>query len=179
MKIITANLRYITPLLFFILLFLFFWSGLHNDPRKLPSTLINQAAPSFNLPTLYNSKIIFSKKDLLGHVSLLHVWATWCLTCQAEQPFLMDLARTQPIPIYSFDYKDDAVTAKKWLRDHGNPYQKIGFDADGSTSINWGVYGTPETFILDKNAVIRYKVIGELTPDVWQNTVLPLIKKIS
>jgi cytochrome c biogenesis protein CcmG/thiol:disulfide interchange protein DsbE len=176
---IANTLRYLIPVAIFLILFLFFWRGLHLDPRQLPSTLINKPTPNFSLPELSNPQKTFSKQDLLGHVSLVHVWATWCETCQEEQPFLMDLARTQHIPIYAIDYKDDLNTAKKWLQERGNPYQLVGFDVDGKTGINFGVYGTPETFIIDKNGIIRYKVIGALTPDIWQNTVVPIIKKLS
>lgn len=175
----TYLLRYFLPLITFLILIAFLWRGLYLDPRKLPSALINKPAPAFALPTLINPKIIFTKNDLLGHWSLLHVWATWCLTCQEEQPFLMDLARDRSIPIYAIDYKDDANTAKQWLHDHGNPYQLIGFDVHGDTGINWGVYGTPETFLIDKNGEIRYKVTGALTPEIWQTKILPMIKNLS
>ena len=178
MKIFLSKFNFLIPLLFFVLLLLFLWRGLYLDPHRLPSTLINKPAPTFSLSTLENPNLFLTKQNFYGHVSLLHVWATWCLTCQTEHPFLMDIARTQAIPIYAIDYKDDAVTAKKWLQDHGNPYRLIGVDVDGKAGINWGVYGTPETFVIDKNGVIRYKVIGALTPAIWQNDVLPVIKKL-
>jgi cytochrome c biogenesis protein CcmG, thiol:disulfide interchange protein DsbE len=178
MRLSSCRFNILIPLLIFIVLFLFLWRGLYLDPRHLPSTFINKPAPNFSLPELNNSQQSFTKQNLLGHVSLLHVWASWCATCQEEQPFLMDLARIQSVPIYAIDYKDEQNAARQWLYERGNPYRLVGFDMDGKVGINWGVYGTPETFVIDKNGVIRYKVIGALTPNIWQNEVAPLINKL-
>jgi cytochrome c biogenesis protein CcmG/thiol:disulfide interchange protein DsbE len=174
----TLSIRFLIPFAIFLLLILFLWRGLQLDPRLLPSPLLNKPAPDFQLPDLENPKLYLSKKNLLGHVSLVNVWASWCETCQQEQAFLMTLALAHQIPIYAIDYKDNAVTAKQWLKHYGDPYRRIGFDADGKVGIDWGVYGTPETFVIDKTGVIRYKVVGALTPQIWRKEVLPLIAKL-
>ncbi len=173
-----SRLQFLAPLVIFIVLAVFLWRGLSLDPRQLPSPLINKPVPTFKLITLEDAQQNFSNKNLLGHVSLVNVWATWCITCQVEHPILMDIAHASPIPIYAIDYKDDRATALKWLQSHGNPYKMVGFDGDGKVSINWGVYGTPETFVVDKKGIIRYKLIGVLTPEVWQHEILPLIDKL-
>lgn len=175
----TTILRCVIPLFIFTALLLFFWRGLHLDPHQLPSALLNQPAPTFDLVTLENPQQHLTQKTFLGQVSLLHVWATWCETCQQEHPLLMDLARQQTIPIYAFDYKDNTAAAKKWLSQYGNPYRAIGFDHNGNVSIDWGVYGTPETFVIDRQGVIRYKVIGPLTRAVWQQSIAPLLKQLA
>jgi cytochrome c biogenesis protein CcmG/thiol:disulfide interchange protein DsbE len=171
--------RYLIPLAVFIILVILLWRGLTLDPRQVPSALLNKPAPEFDLANLTAPPERFTNQALLGHVSLLNVWATWCVTCRAEHPFLMDLARTKSIVIYGLDYKDNKATAKQWLAKYGNPYQLIGADQLGKVAINWGVYGTPETFIIDGRGIIRYKIIGALTPVIWQEQVAPLIHKLN
>lgn len=166
------------PLIIFAALAFFLWRGLSLNPRHLPSALINKPAPQFQLATVETPGATFSKKDLLGQVSLVNVWATWCVACREDHPVLMDIAAHSDVPIYGLDYKDDQKKAQQWLKVFGNPYQKIGFDASGNTAINWGVYGTPETFLVDKHGVIRYKQIGPMTHQVWQEKFLPLIKQL-
>lgn len=170
--------RYFIPLGLFAVIFIFLWRGLSIDPHTIPSPLMNQPVPQFALLNLTNEKIPFTTNNLRGQVSLVNVWATWCLTCRAEQPLLMDLARSHTVAIYGIDYKDDLTQAQQWLTQYGNPYRMLGFDADGKTSINLGVYGTPETFLVDKNGVIRYKLIGQLTPVVWQKQIMPMVKQL-
>lgn len=170
--------RVLIPLIIFLILILFLWRGLQLDPRQLNSALLNKPVPTFSIATLENPQQQMTSKVFLGHVSLLHVWATWCITCQAEHPELMDLSRTTDIPIYGLNYKDDRATAIKWLKEHGNPYRMIGFDGEGKVAIDLGVYGTPETYVIDSKGVIRYKLIGTLTPQVWQQKILPLIDKL-
>ncbi len=165
------------PLGIFLILAIVLWRGLSLDPHRIPSVLINQEVPSFKMQTLSGKPSEFSHRDLLGKVSLVHVWATWCLTCKNEQPILMDIAESN-IPIYGIDYKDDAVKAKRFIQRYGDPYQLIGLDVDGSIAINLGVYGTPETFIVDRKGVIRYKHIGPMTMSVWNETLLPIIRKL-
>lgn len=170
--------RYFIPLGLFAIIFIFLWRGLSIDPHTIPSPLINQPIPAFSLVDVSDQKQVFTADDLHGHVSLLNVWATWCLTCRAEQPLLMDLARSNTVAIYGIDYKDDLTQAKQWLAQYGNPYRMLGFDADGKASINLGVYGTPETFVIDRNGVLRYKLIGQLTPTIWQKQIMPMVNRL-
>ena len=138
---------------------MFLWKGLSLDPHKLPSALLNKSVPQFQLSTVQDSGQMFTDRNLHGQISLLNVWATWCSSCREEHPVLMDIERDYQIPIYGFDYKDQRISAIQWLQQLGNPYTLIGFDNSGSVAIDWGVYGTPETFIIDKNGIIRYKFI--------------------
>jgi cytochrome c biogenesis protein CcmG/thiol:disulfide interchange protein DsbE len=144
----------------------------------VPSPLINKPAPTFHLPTLLGSPSYLTDKNFQGKVSLFNIWATWCITCKSEHDFLLILAKNKGITLYGLNYKDDPVQAKNWLKKKGNPYKIIAVDSSGDTGINWGVYGTPETFIIDKKGIIRYKQIGAITPDVWQNTLEPLVRKL-
>jgi cytochrome c biogenesis protein CcmG, thiol:disulfide interchange protein DsbE len=169
---ISAN----APLAFFLLLMFFLWRGLQRDPHLLPTALLNKPTPEFRITTLQSKDEHFASYELQGKVSLLNVWATWCGYCRREHPVLMDIANKQDIPIYSLDYKDDRQQALKWLEQNGNPYKKTGFDIDGDVAIDFGVYGTPETFIIDKHGVIRYKSVGALTTELWQDKLLPLVK---
>lgn len=166
------------PFILFLILVIFFWRGLHIDPRELPSVLINKPAPQIDLPTLQNTKQLLTTKNLMGHVSLVNVWATWCEACAEEHPVLVDIAATKKIMIYGLDYKDQRNAALNWLHNYGNPYHAIGFDEDGMVAINWGVYGAPETFVIDKQGIIRYKFIGPITQVVWQNEILPIVEKL-
>lgn len=165
------------PLIFFFLICGFLLIGLKLDPRKLPSNLKNKEAPRFSLPDLMNKDVPFSNSDLKGQLSLVNVWATWCLACREDHLFLMKLAK-QGVPIYGLDYKDSPHAARRWLDDYGNPYIKVGSDIKGMTAINWGVYGTPETFLLDKRGVIRLKHVGPLTQRAWNEDFMPLIKAL-
>lgn len=170
---------YLIPLICFLILSVFFARGLRLNPREIPSVLINQAAPNFSLPELQNPKKQLTNKIFLGHVSLLHVWASWCNTCAAEHPVIMDLARAYHIPVYALDYKDDRQKALDFLNQYGDPYRAIGFDKEGAVSINFGVYGTPETFLIDSQGIIRYKQVGAITQEVWRSKILPLIEKLN
>lgn len=170
--------RYYLPLTVFLLLAVFLWRGLQLDPHKIPSTLLNKPVPTFELPDIMVPGQRFTQQQLLGQVSLVNVWATWCTACQQEHPILLDIARDSKVRLYAIDYKDDLATAKSWLAQYGNPFLAIGFDAMGKTAIDWGVYGTPETFLIDSQGVIRYKHIGPLTKQVWQDILLPIINKL-
>ena len=176
--IIFKLFRYLIPFVFFLIVFLFLWRGLNIDPHTIPSPLINQKVPIFNLPSVEQPSVRFTNKTLQGHVSLVNVWATWCTTCRAEHPFLMDLAQSGKIAIYGIDYKDDLQEVRRYLQVYGNPYRVLGFDNDGKISIDLGVYGTPETFLIDQHGVIRYKLVGELTPEVWERKLLPVVKRL-
>jgi cytochrome c biogenesis protein CcmG/thiol:disulfide interchange protein DsbE len=171
-------ISYTLPLFILILLGFFLWRGLSINPQVLPSTLINHSAPAFNLPELQTPQNNLTTDIFHGHVSLLNVWATWCVVCADEQPILMEISQQYHIPIYGLDYKDERTAALQWLVRFGNPYEKIAVDINGTTAINWGVYGTPETFVIDQQGVIRYKVVGPITEDNWRQTVWPLIQKL-
>lgn len=170
--------RFTLPLIIFIAIFILLFRGLGLHPSEVPSPLINKAAPSFTLPTLFDSKKTTSNQDLLNHVTLLNVWATWCYACAEEHEALLDLAKNEHLILYGLDYKDDANAAKKWLKQNGNPYKLVAVDTSGSAAIDWGVYGTPETFIIDKKGIIRYKQIGPITAENWEHTLKPLIQTL-
>ena len=166
----------LSPFLIFMALVLFFWRGLFLKPQILPSVQLGKVLPNFQLPML-DEEGIFSPQILQGQVSLLNVWASWCSSCADEQVFLMQLAR-EKIPIYGLNYKDETESAKRWLSEWGNPYQAIGEDKEGKVAIDLGVYGTPESFLIDKKGVIRYRHVGVLTQTVWQSEFLPRIKDL-
>ncbi|MDH3715268.1 MAG: DsbE family thiol:disulfide interchange protein [Gammaproteobacteria bacterium] len=152
--------------------------GLTLDPRKVPSPLIGKTMPAFELARLHDTQRTVSDTDIRGQVSVLNVWGTWCAGCRAEHDVLMRLARTGQAPIIGLNWKDDRQLAQQWLRDLGNPYAMTGFDHDGRVAIDWGVYGAPETFIVDAAGVVRYKHIGPLTEEVVADKILPLIKQL-
>ncbi|KXW55240.1 DsbE family thiol:disulfide interchange protein [Ferrovum sp. PN-J185] len=171
------NFWYVIPLLVFIGLVAFMGLGLRHDPHEVPSPLINKSAPDFTLPQLGKSET-FSPHDLLGQVWLLNVWASWCVSCRDEHPILLKFARDYSIPLIGLDYKDRPQDGEGWVTNYGNPYTKIAVDLDGRVGINYGVYGVPETYVIDKKGVIRYKQIGPITEDALKNTLLPLIKEL-
>ena len=167
--------RHWLPLIFFVLLVIVCWRGLRLNPHIVPSPLIDKPAPAFLLPNLLDPKQNIAQNAFYGHVTLVNVWASWCLACEQEHPLLMDIARQKNISLMGWDYKDKRNLAMQVLRDKGNPFDSIIYDAAGMSAINWGIYGTPETFIVDKQGIIRYKHVGALTTQVWQQEMLPLI----
>lgn len=169
--------RFLAPLVAFIALAGLLYKGLSLDPRHVPSPLIDKPAPAFSLPLLQQPDTLMSNADLKGEVTLLNVWATWCVACRQEHPLLMDLAK-QGVQIYGLNYKDERDAAKRWLQMYGNPYLANAFDAEGRTGINWGVYGTPETFVVDRQGIIRFKHIGPLTNESINRDILPLLKQL-
>ena len=169
--------RYLTPLVLFLALAALLYKGLALNPREVPSPLIGKPAPEFTLPELKDTSKKLSHTDFQGKVSLLNVWATWCVSCRAEHPLLMQLAR-QGVTIYGLDYKDSREDAQRWLQRFGDPYVANAFDADGRVGIDWGVYGTPETFVIDQQGIIRHKHIGPLTEEAIQREILPLIQQL-
>jgi len=169
--------RYIL-LAVFIALVVLLGVGLQLNPREVPSPLIGKPAPAFQLPQLHEPGKTFSPADMKGRVWMLNVWASWCVSCRVEHPVLMELAKRGVIPIYGLDYKDQPDEAKKWLVQFGNPYQLSAIDAKGVVGIDYGVYGVPETYIIDKRGVIRYKQIGPVTPEALRTKVLPLVKQL-
>ncbi|MEE9422491.1 MAG: DsbE family thiol:disulfide interchange protein [Gammaproteobacteria bacterium] len=167
--------RYLLPLFAFLALAGLLYKGLSLDPKKIPSPLIDKPAPTFSLPQLYAPEKLLTQNDLKNQVSLLNVWATWCGACRQEHPVVMQLAKTG-VPIYGLNYKDKRPDAKRWLKQYGNPYRANAFDEEGRVGINWGVYGAPETFVIDKQGIIRHKHIGPLTTEALNRDILPLIK---
>ena len=170
-------LKYLLPVVLFFVLVGFLFVGLYKDPSEVSSPLIGKSTPQFSLPRLEGSRI-FTQDEFQGKVSLLNVWATWCYACRQEHPVLLDLADRKLVPIYGLNYKDIASEAKQYLINYGNPYIANAFDENGRVGIEWGVYGAPETFLIDKNGIIRYKHIGPLTNDNVENIILPLIQQL-
>ncbi|PSJ80441.1 DsbE family thiol:disulfide interchange protein [Neisseria iguanae] len=155
-----------------------FFLGLQNDPRKLPSTLINNPLPAFSLPTLQNAAKEMDSKNYLGQVWLLNVWASWCVTCRQEHGFLLALEQNKTIPIVGLNYKDDPIAARWWLREMGgDPYQVSVVDRGGKIGIELGVYGVPETFLIDKKGHVIHRFTGALNNGVFQKEFQPLINK--
>lgn len=183
------KLKHLLPLGIFAALVAFLWVGLTLDPRKLPSTKIDKPAPDFTLTQLLDEGKTISPSDLKGQVYLLNVWASWCVACRQEHPLLMELAKSGAIPIYGLNYKDvpqpedpfdhpKRANAERFLALLGNPYTASAYDEDGRVAIDYGVYGAPETFLIDKEGIIRYKHIGPLTGDVLVNDILPMAKQL-
>ncbi len=171
-------MRYLIPLFAFVVLALFLFAGLSLNPRQVPSPLIDKPAPEFELYSLHEPEKIFSSRDNLGKVWLLNVWASWCVACRDEHPLLVQLANSGVVPIFGLNYKDEDATAKKWLKHFGDPYATSIVDPDGSVGIDYGVYGVPETYVIDKQGIIRHKQIGPVTADSLQNTIIPLIVEL-
>jgi len=170
--------RHLIPLLVFVVIVGFLWAGLSLNPREVPSPLIDKPAPEFSLPKLREQGAVLRTDDLRGQVWLLNVFASWCTPCLEEHPLLVDLAKRNVVPVYGLNYKDQRAVALKWLRRHGDPYTGIMVDVEGRTGIEYGVYGVPETFVIDKRGVIRFKHIGPLTPQVLEEKIVPLVKRL-
>jgi cytochrome c biogenesis protein CcmG/thiol:disulfide interchange protein DsbE len=173
-----STLKFFVPLLVFLGIAMFLFRGLGMDPRKVPSPLVDKPAPQFQLPELGEPAKTVSHDDFRGKVSLLNVWATWCVSCRAEHRVLMQLAKQKGVDIYGLNYKDTRAEALQWLKVYGDPYVANAFDADGRVGIDWGVYGTPETFVIDRNGTIRYKHIGPISEADAADTILPMIEKL-
>jgi cytochrome c biogenesis protein CcmG/thiol:disulfide interchange protein DsbE len=168
---------YLLPAALFAVLAIGFYGGLGTDTTVLPSPLIDQPAPSFALPPLEAGETGFSSADLAGKVSLVNVFASWCVPCRAEHPVLNALSRSKRVAIYGINYKDKSEASRAWIAELGNPYARIGAD-DGRVGIEWGVYGVPETFVVDREGRIRYKHVGPLTQADLEQKILPLIAKL-
>ena len=168
-------LKYLIPLILFIVLAVFLAVGLKLKPSEIPSPLLNKPAPAFSAPKLNTPNKKLSPTDLKGKVWLFNVWASWCVSCREEHPVLNEFAKQQAVIIVGLNYKDDPEAAKQWLATLGNPYNDSVMDADGRIGIDWGVYGVPETFVMDKQGVVRYKHTGPVSSEDVQNKLLPLI----
>lgn len=172
------SLKFLIPLVLFGVLAVFLGKGLKLNPKEVPSPLIGKPAPEFTLPQLHEPDKTLSKKDLLGQVYMLNVWASWCVACREEHPLLVEYSRKQVVPIYGLNYKDERNDGIKWLARLGNPYIASLHDFDGKLGIDFGVYGVPETFVIDRQGVIRFKHIGPVTPEVLRNQIEPLVKSL-
>lgn len=174
--------RFLIPLALFVVLTVFLAIGLTRDPREVPSPLVGKPAPDFSLPRLQvkagEAAQPFGPKEMQGQVWLLNVWASWCVACRQEHPVLLDFAKTTAVPLVGLDYKDPPADAKRWLAEFGDPYRLTVVDADGRVGIDYGVYGVPETYVIDKAGTIRFKQIGPVTAEVMQGKILPLIAEL-
>lgn len=166
------------PLIIFAVLAAFFYVGLSLNPREVPSPLIGKSAPAFSLPVVGQPGATFSPADNKGKVWLLNVWAPWCVSCRQEHAVLMQLAQTG-VPIYGLNWKDKDREAEGLLARHGSPYVVVADDLDGRVGIDYGVTGTPETYIIDKAGIIRMKHIGPITPDNWKQKIEPMLKELN
>jgi cytochrome c biogenesis protein CcmG/thiol:disulfide interchange protein DsbE len=166
--------RFLWPLGIFLLLVGFLAVGLKLDPREVPSPLVGKPAPAFDLPVLQQPNKRFAPADMRGKVWLLNVWASWCESCRDEHPLLVEMSKKGVLPILGLNYKDQDEAAQRWLKQFGNPYQLSAVDADGRIGIDYGVYGVPETYLIDAEGVIRYKQIGAITPAILEQKILPL-----
>jgi cytochrome c biogenesis protein CcmG/thiol:disulfide interchange protein DsbE len=166
------------PFALFLIMAGFLFKGLFLNPREVPSPLVGKPAPAFSLPHLDQPAKTFSPKDMLGQVWLFNVWASWCGACRDEHPLLVALAKTGLVPVVGMDYKDTAAEAEQWLTERGNPYLLSAVDADGRVGIDYGVYGVPETYVIDKAGVIAYKQIGPVTLESLRDDIMPLVKRL-
>ena len=171
-------LRFLVPLGMFVALVAFLWVGLGKNPSLVPSPLIGKPAPAFRVPQLHDANSQIGNADMLGKVWLLNVWASWCASCRQEHPLFMELARARLVPIYGLNYKDKREDGVNWLSQLGDPYVVSAFDLDGRVGIDYGVYGVPETYVIDRQGIIRYKHVGPVTMEALQTKILPLVKEL-
>jgi cytochrome c biogenesis protein CcmG/thiol:disulfide interchange protein DsbE len=172
-------LKYLIPLALFLVLVVFLAIGLTRNPQELPSALIDKPAPTFRLPQLKQPDRTFSAADMRGKVWMLNVWASWCVACRDEHPFLFEYQKSGAVPIYGLNYKDRPEDALGWLGELGDPYLLSAVDLDGRVAIDYGVYGAPESYIIDKSGTIRLKHVGPVMPDVWEKKILPLVQELN
>ena len=172
-------LRYLIPLVIFIVLAVFLAIGLTRDPHELKSVLINKPAPAFRVPQLKAADKMISNEDMRGKVWLLNVWASWCVACREEHPYLIEYAKSGVVPIYGLNYKDRREDALATLDELGDPYLVSAVDLDGRVGIDFGVYGAPETYVIDQGGTIRFKYVGPMMPDVWKEKILPVVQELN
>jgi cytochrome c biogenesis protein CcmG/thiol:disulfide interchange protein DsbE len=166
------------PLLVFLVMAVFFAIGLTMNPRDIPSPLIGKPVPEFSLPPVKGRTLGLASADLRGQVSLVNVFASWCVACREEHPLLMGLRDKGVVPIHGLNYKDKPDDAQAWLDQLGDPYTRTGADISGRVAIDWGVYGVPETFVIDRDGRIVHKHIGAITPQALRDTIMPIINKL-
>jgi cytochrome c biogenesis protein CcmG/thiol:disulfide interchange protein DsbE len=173
------RLRFILPLMAFLVMVVFLGIGLKLDPHEVPSPHINKPAPAFTLPQLHEPQKTFSPADMKGKVWLLNVWASWCVSCRQEHVYLTEFARDGSINLMGLNYKDEPAAAMQWLERLGNPYKISISDIDGMAGLDWGVYGVPETFIIDKKGIVRHKQTGPVDPTILQTIIMPIIEQLN
>jgi len=166
------------PLLVFLVMAVFFAIGLTMNPRDIPSPLIGKPVPEFSLPPVKGGTLGLSSADLRGEVSIVNVFASWCVACREEHPILMGIKEKGLVPLHGINYKDKPDDARAWLDEMGDPYTRIGADISGRVAIDWGVYGVPETFVIDRDGRIAYKQIGAVTPEILRDKIMPLVTKL-
>jgi len=166
------------PLGIFLVLVIFLGIGLTKDPREVPSPFIGKPAPAFKLPQLNDPALTIAPQDMRGKVWLLNVFASWCVSCRAEHQVVSAYAKGGGVPVIGLNYKDESEDAKAWLKQFGNPYSAIAVDRDGRVGIDWGVYGVPESFLVDKKGIIRYKHIGPITSESLNEKLIPLVREL-
>jgi len=174
----TRRLVFLVPLAAFLGLVLALAWGMSRDPQTIPSALIGKSVPQFSLPPVKGRTLGLSSTDLTGEVSLVNVFASWCVACREEHPVFMQMKAESIVPIHGLNYKDQPDNAAKWLNTMGDPYTRTGADIDGRVAIEWGVYGVPETFVITKDGRIAHKHIGPVTPKALEETILPLIERL-
>lgn len=167
--------RFVALIVAFLALVVVLMVGLTRDPGKLESTYIDKQAPAFDLPSLTEPGQRVNNDRMAGSMTLINVWATWCVGCREEHPFLMQLAKDNPLPIYGINWRDNRSTALDWLEQYGDPYVDSGFDGDGRVGIDWGVYGAPETFLVDADGIVVHKHLGPLSRTIWERDFVPLL----
>ncbi len=172
-------LRFLLPFFAFAALVGLFFVGLGKDPSTLPSALLGRPAPTFNLPQLMDAQATFSPEQVKGQVWILNVWASWCVSCRDEHPLFVELSRKNVVPIYGLNYKDDPNDGRRWLSQLGNPYVVSVSDLSGDVGIDYGVYGVPESYVIDKEGVVRYKHVGPVTREDWKKKFEPLLKQLN
>ena len=172
------HLQYGVPLLVFFVIAIAFAIGLTLNPREIPSVLIGKPVPEFDLSPVEGRSLGLSNRDLQGEVSLVNVFASWCTACRLEHPLLMELQARNVVPIHGLNYRDKPDDARKWLDTLGDPYTRTGADLDGRVGIDWGVYGVPETFIVDRDGRIAHKHIGAITEEALNEEILPLVREL-
>ena len=170
-------LKFVLPLAIFLAIGAFLYRGLDRDPREIPSPLIGKPAPEFELPLLGELTKTWSPGQMRGQVWLLNVWGSWCTACQVEHPLLLELARNKTVPLVGLAWKDMPDNSKAWLTKLGDPYTKTVLDFKGKVAIDYGVYGAPETFLIDKQGVVRYKHVGPISREVLDTRLLPALAK--
>jgi cytochrome c biogenesis protein CcmG/thiol:disulfide interchange protein DsbE len=170
-------LRYLVPALVFVILAGFFVVGLQRDPRAVPSPLIGRPAPTFELESVEAPVREVSSRDFAGRMFVLNVWGTWCVGCRQEHDALMAISRQGLVPIVGLNWKDDRELATRWLRELGDPYVVTAFDQEGRVAIDWGVYGAPETFLVDADGIVVHKHVAPITLEIWERDFVPLIRQ--
>jgi cytochrome c biogenesis protein CcmG/thiol:disulfide interchange protein DsbE len=173
-----VNKKLFIPLGIFIVLVGFLFVGLFLNPREVPSPLIGKPAPMFSLAQLHAPGKTLGTPDMKGQVWLLNVWASWCVSCREEHPLLVELSKARVVPIIGLNYKDEPAAGMKWLQQNGDPYNLSVVDRDGAVGIDFGVYGVPETFLIDKTGTIRYKQIGPITVEALEKKIMPLVREL-